>query len=88
MFQFSWEVRHRTSHRLQKQLRFNYVISGSNWVPADNMLTTITADRYRAWLELVKAGNQNIIRLWGGGVFEPDLFYDLCDGEFPEKFSN
>lgn len=54
---------------------------GSNWVPADNFLTTITPERYRAWLTLLVKGNQNMVRLWGGGVYEPDVFYDICDGE-------
>lgn len=55
---------------------------GSNWIPADNFLTTITDDRYRAWLTLLRDGNQNMVRLWGGGVYEPDIFYDICDGRF------
>ncbi|KAF8130046.1 glycoside hydrolase [Mycena galopus ATCC 62051] len=52
---------------------------GSNWVPADNLLTTISPERYRAWLTLLRDGNQNMVRLWGGGIYEPDVFYDICD---------
>ncbi|KAJ7196944.1 glycoside hydrolase [Mycena pura] len=58
-------------------------MGGSNWVPADNFLTTISPDRYRAWLTLLRDGNQNMVRLWGGGVYEPDIFYDTCDGAAP-----
>ncbi|KIP02770.1 glycoside hydrolase family 2 protein [Phlebiopsis gigantea 11061_1 CR5-6] len=54
-------------------------MGGSNWIPADNFLTTVTPDRYRAWLTLLRDGNQNMVRLWGGGVYEPDVFYDICD---------
>ncbi|KAL5638363.1 hypothetical protein ACGC1H_005146 [Rhizoctonia solani] len=54
-------------------------IGGSNWIPADNFLTTITPERYRAWLQLLKDGNQNMVRIWGGGIYEPDCFYDTCD---------
>ncbi len=53
---------------------------GSNWIPAHNFLTQLTADSYRAWLTLLRDGNQNMVRLWGGGVYEPDVFYDICDG--------
>ncbi|TFK52849.1 glycoside hydrolase [Heliocybe sulcata] len=53
--------------------------AGSNWVPADNLLTTIAPERYRAWLTFLRDGNQNMVRLWGGGVYEPDIFYDTCD---------
>jgi beta-mannosidase len=54
-------------------------IGGSNWIPADNFLTTISDDRYRAWLQLLRDGNQNMVRIWGGGIYEPDIFYDICD---------
>ena len=56
------------------------IVSGSNWIPAHNFLTALTADDYRAWLTLLRDGNQNMVRLWGGGVYEPDVFYDICDG--------
>lgn len=52
---------------------------GSNWIPADSFLTTITPERYRAWLQLLKEGNQNMIRVWGGGIYEDDVFYEICD---------
>ncbi|KAF9462600.1 glycoside hydrolase family 2 protein [Collybia nuda] len=52
---------------------------GSNWIPADSFLTTVTAERYRAWLKLMVDGNQNMIRVWGGGIYEHDVFYDICD---------
>lgn len=52
---------------------------GSNWIPADSFLTTINAERYRAWLQLLVDGNQNMIRVWGGGIYEADVFYEACD---------
>ncbi|KAH9483065.1 Beta-mannosidase B [Psilocybe cubensis] len=52
---------------------------GSNWIPADSFLTTMNADRYRAWLQLLVDGNQNMIRVWGGGIYEYDDFYSICD---------
>ncbi|KAI0073012.1 glycoside hydrolase [Panus rudis PR-1116 ss-1] len=54
-------------------------MGGSNWIPTDSFLTMITPERYRAWLTLLKEGNQNMVRLWGGGVYEPEIFYDICD---------
>ena len=59
---------------------------GSNWIPAHNFLTQLTADNYRSWLTLLRDGAQNMVRLWGGGVYEPDVFYDTCDGAcFPRR---
>ncbi|CAE6482331.1 unnamed protein product, partial [Rhizoctonia solani] len=52
---------------------------GSNWIPADNFLTTVTPERYRAWLQLLVDGNQNMVRIWAGGIYEDDSFYDTCD---------
>jgi beta-mannosidase len=56
-------------------------MGGSNWIPADNFLTTISDERYRKWLTLLRDGGQNMVRIWGGGIYEPDVFYDICDGE-------
>ncbi|OCH90937.1 glycoside hydrolase family 2 protein [Obba rivulosa] len=52
---------------------------GSNWIPADSFLTKMTPERYRNWLQLLVDGNQNMIRVWGGGIYEADDFYDICD---------
>ncbi|EPS44499.1 hypothetical protein H072_1520 [Dactylellina haptotyla CBS 200.50] len=52
---------------------------GSDWIPADNFTPRVTEEKYRAWLELMVHGNQAMIRVWGGGIFEEDIFYDLCD---------
>ncbi|KAH8799791.1 glycoside hydrolase family 2 protein [Xylogone sp. PMI_703] len=52
---------------------------GANWTPADVFLPRITPKVYRKWVELVVHGNQNMIRIWGGGVYEDQAFYDACD---------
>ncbi|KAL2815174.1 glycoside hydrolase superfamily [Aspergillus granulosus] len=53
--------------------------SGSNWIPGESFLPRLTEERYRDWLKLMIEGNQNMIRIWGGGVFEPEVFYETCD---------
>ncbi|KAL4892850.1 beta-mannosidase B [Aspergillus ambiguus] len=52
---------------------------GSCWIPADNLLPSISAERYRKWIELMVAGRQVMIRVWGGGCYEDDSFYQACD---------
>ena len=52
---------------------------GSNWIPADNFIPRISKDRYRDWVRLVREGNQVMIRVWAGGLFEEQAFYDACD---------
>ncbi|MFN2516451.1 MAG: glycoside hydrolase family 2 protein, partial [Pyrinomonadaceae bacterium] len=52
---------------------------GGNWIPADSFPTRITKDKYRQLLSSVRDTNMNMLRVWGGGIYESDDFYDLCD---------
>ncbi|KAB5549707.1 family 2 glycosyl hydrolase [Coniochaeta sp. 2T2.1] len=52
---------------------------GSDWIPADNFIPRITPQRYHDWVKLVADGNQFMIRVWGGGIYEEQAFYDACD---------
>ncbi|KFY13975.1 hypothetical protein V492_02937 [Pseudogymnoascus sp. VKM F-4246] len=54
---------------------------GSCWIPVDFMLPRASARRYEEWLTLAKSGNQAMVRVWGGGIVEDDIFYDICDRE-------
>ena len=53
--------------------------SGSNWIPGHSFQVALTEDDMRDWIKLIRDGNQNMIRIWGGGVYETDGFYDACD---------
>ncbi|KAF1954771.1 glycoside hydrolase [Byssothecium circinans] len=52
---------------------------GSDWIPADSFTPRVAEERYRRWLETMVDGYQVMIRVWGGGIWEEDVFYDLCD---------
>jgi beta-mannosidase len=52
---------------------------GANWIPADALASKITHEATRDLLKSAVDANMNMIRIWGGGRYEPDWFYDLCD---------
>lgn len=52
---------------------------GSNWIPGDSFLPRLTPERYQRWIDLARRAHHNIIRIWGGGIYEDDAFYDACD---------
>jgi beta-mannosidase len=52
---------------------------GGNWIPADSFPTRITEEKYRQLLESVRDSNMNMVRVWGGGIYERNDFYDRCD---------
>ncbi|GEM09700.1 beta-mannosidase, glycoside hydrolase family 2 protein [Rhodotorula toruloides] len=79
-------ARHRLEHPPQPGHTFLFEVNnvpffsgGSNWIPIDSILTRATKSRYGRWLKLAKAGNQKMIRVWGGGIYEDEAFYKLCD---------
>ena len=52
---------------------------GSNWVPADAFPSRMTVARYQDLLQSAVDANQNCLRVWGGGYYEKEIFYELCD---------
>lgn len=52
---------------------------GANWVPPDSILPRITTHRVRRLVEDCAAANFNCLRVWGGGVYPSDDFFDACD---------
>jgi beta-mannosidase len=55
------------------------LMGGANWIPDDLMLTRVTRKRYAQRIAQVKAANMQMLRVWGGGIYEDDAFYELCD---------
>lgn len=52
---------------------------GVNWIPDDVLPSRITPERYRERLAQAAAANVDLVRVWGGGLYESDAFYDACD---------
>lgn len=52
---------------------------GANFIPDDALLPNVTPERYKRIFEDVKAANMNMLRVWGGGIYEADEFYDEAD---------
>ena len=52
---------------------------GANWIPADALPSRATPELTRKLLVAAADANMNMIRVWGGGFYEQDFFYDICD---------
>ncbi len=52
---------------------------GADYIPEDNLLPRVNPQRTRRLLEDARAANMNVIRVWGGGYYPDDFFYDVCD---------
>ena len=52
---------------------------GANWIPADSFPWRVTHEKYRRLIEMAVDQNMNMLRVWGGGIYEADVFFDLCD---------
>jgi beta-mannosidase len=52
---------------------------GSNWIPADSFPARVSAGQLEMLLGAAARANHNMIRIWGGGYYESETFYDLCD---------
>ncbi|MCB2156558.1 glycoside hydrolase family 2 protein [bacterium] len=56
-----------------------FFAKGANWIPADALLPRASAGDYRRLLDDAVGVNMNMLRVWGGGVYECEEFYDICD---------
>jgi beta-mannosidase len=54
-------------------------MKGANYIPSDMFLPRLTKEDYRKIILSAKEANMNMLRVWGGGIYEDDAFYDLCD---------
>ncbi|KAK6855014.1 hypothetical protein PG995_008546 [Apiospora arundinis] len=81
-------VQEPDAHGQSFYFRINHIdvfAGGSCWIPIDNELSRhhpssdTSSSSYRDWVQLAAEGNQTMIRVWGGGVYEPDAFYAAAD---------
>ncbi len=54
-------------------------MKGANVIPKDMFLPEVTPERYRRMAEIAAESNMNMLRVWGGGIYESDDFYNACD---------
>ncbi len=66
--------------------RFTFVVNGrplfckgANWIPADSFPSRLQESEYRCLLESAAKAEMNMLRVWGGGIYESDVFYEWCD---------
>jgi beta-mannosidase len=54
-------------------------IKGANWIPSDNFLPRVSTEKYYSLIKSAQQSNMNMLRVWGGGTYEDDKFYNICD---------
>lgn len=80
----------RTLEVLQRaetgESRFTFVLNGvpifakgANWIPAHSLIGTIREKTYREWIVRARECRMNMLRVWGGGIYEKEWFYRECD---------
>ena len=52
---------------------------GGNWIPSDSIYARVTPQKYEKLVAEAKEANFTMLRVWGGGLYENDIFYELCD---------
>jgi beta-mannosidase len=54
-------------------------VKGSNWIPPDSFQERVTDERLERLLRSTQLANMNMLRIWGGGIYERDSFYEIAD---------
>jgi beta-mannosidase len=70
------------SHGTSFEIRINgqrIWARGANWIPDHTSLNEVTPERYRKRIQDARDANMNLLRIWGGGIFETEDFYNVCD---------
>lgn len=80
------ELKLSTEDRKEKRFLFELnevplMARGANWVPVSNFLSSAEDERYTALIGMAKKAHMNMLSLWGGGIYEKDIFYKTCDRE-------
>lgn len=57
----------------------NIYCKGGDWIPADSIYARVGPEKYETLIREARDCNFNMLRIWGGGIYERDEFYDLCD---------
>ncbi|KZF21976.1 glycoside hydrolase family 2 protein [Xylona heveae TC161] len=52
---------------------------GSDWIPADCFIPRLKPQDYREWVQFAAKNNHDMLRVWGGGIYEEQAFYEACD---------
>lgn len=52
---------------------------GGDWIPADSIYSRVSDEKYTALVNTAAEANFTMLRIWGGGIYERDIFYSLCD---------
>ena len=70
----------------EQNRRFTLVVNGvrifckgANWIPADSVYARVTREKYDRLVKESRNANFNMLRVWGGGIYECDEFYEACD---------
>ena len=53
-------------------------MKGADYIPGDNLIPRVDSSKYRRVIDETLAANMNVLRVWGGAIYEKDYFYDLC----------
>jgi beta-mannosidase len=75
---------HRTHDHHRRTFKFDIngrgiYIKGANWIPASIFPGSVTSEDYDQLIRIVADANINMLRVWGGGYYENEKFYELCD---------